>query len=106
MAWNKDVIEKVWQHGRAVTEADPVTWRQDACGAWMRWEHFGSEHCEFGWKIESIVAGVTDADTSLRPFHWRNRFDVSSNRPHCQVTADRASVAAGELASPPRNRDV
>jgi len=35
------LIEAVWARGRALPEADPEQWRQDACGAWMRREHFG-----------------------------------------------------------------
>jgi hypothetical protein len=31
---------------------------QDACGAWMRREHFGHEASEFGWKIERVAPGA------------------------------------------------
>lgn len=97
-------IEAVWQHGRVMPDADPSVWRQDACGAWIRRNQFGHSDAEFGWKFESIVAGSPEAPEHLRPFHWRNRFDAANNRPHCQVTADRAGVPADQHAGPPRNR--
>jgi hypothetical protein len=87
-------------------EADPATFRQDACGAWIRRDQFGHERSEFGWTIVNVSAGAPDAPEHLRPFHCRNRFDRASNTPHCRVTADRAAVPAGEYASPPRNREL
>lgn len=97
-------IETVWQHGRVMPEADPSVWRQDACGAWIQRNQFGRDHSELGWKIENVTGGGPDTPENLRPFHWRNHFDAANNRPHCQVTADRAGVASDQHASPPRNR--
>jgi hypothetical protein len=97
------LIEAVWAQGRVLPEADPTQWRQDACGAWIRREHFGREDSEFGWKIERIAAGAQRAE-NLRPFHWRNSFDIAEGAPHCHVRADRAGVAAEKYARPPRNR--
>jgi len=101
-----ELIELVWQHARVMAEADPATWRQDACGAWIRRDQFGHDHAEFGWRIENVSAGGPNEPANLRPFHWRNRFDVANNRPHCGATADRAGVPAGEYVRPPRNRNV
>lgn len=97
------IIEAVWQHGRAMPEADAAIWRQDACGAWMMREHFGHANSEFGWKIERVaVDGEGDAGL-LRPFNWRNHFDIANARPHCAITADRSNVPAERQARPPRN---
>jgi hypothetical protein len=64
------------------------------------------EHSEFGWKIENVTAGEPEVPENLRAFNVRNGFDVASKQPHCQTTADRAGVLAGEYVSPPRNRGV
>ena len=104
MNWKDDSVETVWQHGRAMPDADPSVWRQDACGAWMRRDKFGDSASPFGWKIEKLAGGVPDRSENLRPFHWRNHFDIAGNNPHCEVKADRAGVPAGEYVRPPRNR--
>jgi hypothetical protein len=97
------LIDAVWQHGRVMPEADPAQWRQDACGAWMRREHYGHES-DFGWKLERIAPGGADSADRLRPYHWRNGYDVSTGKPHCRLTADRGNVPAEKYATPPRNR--
>jgi len=102
----KELVDLAWEQARVMAEADPATWRQDACGAWIRRDQFGRDHAEFGWRLENVAAGGADDPASQRPFHWRNRFDVANNRPHCAVTADRAGTPAGEYASPPRNREM
>jgi len=104
MDWKEEVVEGVWQHARAMSEADPYVWRQDMCGAWIRRDQFGHDGSPFGWKIENITSGEPDIPQNLRPFHVRNRFDVGGNIPHCQTTADRVDVPSGEYVSPPRNR--
>ena len=104
MDWKEELIESVWQHARATSEADPSVWRQDMCGAWIRRDQFGHAGSGFGWKIENITSGEPNISENLRPFHLGNRFDVGSNTPHCGMTADRADVPAGEYVSPPRNR--
>jgi hypothetical protein len=106
MMMKPELIEAVWAHGRVMPEADAAHWRQDACGAWMRREHFSREDSEFGWKLEKIFPGGGESVENLRPFHWRNRYDISSGRPHCRVSADRSNVPAEKYANPPRNREV
>jgi len=100
-----EVVDLVWQHARVTVEADPAIWRLDACGAWIRRDQFGRDNAEFGWRIENVSTGVTNDSANLRAFHWRNRFDVANNRPHCRVNADRTGTPAGEYVSPPRNRE-
>ena len=106
MNWKQEVVESVWQHGRVMPEADPSVWRQDMCGAWIQRNEFARNDSEFGWKIENIKAGGTNTSEDLRPFHWRNHFEIANQRSHCQVRADRGDVPAGEYARPPHNRSV
>ncbi|HVB47825.1 MAG TPA: hypothetical protein VNF69_05480 [Burkholderiales bacterium] len=106
MNWSMEIVDAVWAHARVLPEADAATWRQDACGAWVRREQFGQEHSEFGWKIEPITSGGPATPENLRPFHWRNHYDVANCRPHCRVTADRAGAPAVEYVRPPRNREL
>jgi len=98
------LVEDVWQHGRVMSEADGSMWRQDACGAWMMREHFGRADSEFGWKIEKTAPEGDGVSGRLRPFHWRNAFDIANGRPHCAITADRSNLPAERQAGPPRNK--
>jgi len=103
VAAGHELVDAAWQHGRVMPEADPAHWRQDACGAWMRREHYGREG-DFGWKLARVRADGAETPESVRPFHWRNDYDIGGGRPHCRVSADRAGVPAEKYASPPRNR--
>ena len=105
-AAKSELIEAVWAHGRTMPEADAAQWRQDACGAWMRREHFGREDSEFGWKMERVSMGSAESADSLRPFNLRNHYDVANGRQQCRVTADRSNVPAEKYARPQRNRHL
>ena len=102
----RELHDAVWEHGRVMPEADAALWRQDACGAWMQRDHFGREDSDFGWKMEKVSAGGSDAPENLRPFNLRNRYDIANARPHCRMTADRSDVPAEKYARPPRNRPL
>jgi hypothetical protein len=102
------LIEAVWAHGRTLPEADSAEWRQDACGAWIRREHFGREDSEFGWKIEQIAAGAQSAE-NLRPFQWRNGYDIAERAriAACAPTAPAfrpKSTRARRATAPPRGK--
>jgi hypothetical protein len=99
-----ELIDAVWQRGRVVPEADEMHWRQDACGAWMRRDHFGRGDSEFGWKAEKISTGEAATADTMRPFNVHNHYDIANGRPHCRMTADRSNVPAEKYARPPRNR--
>lgn len=100
-----ELIAAVWQQGRVMSE-DPAQWRQDTCGAWMRREHYGREDSEFGWKLVNITADGEDTADNLRPFHWRNDYDIANGRARCRVAADRSNIPAERYATPPRNREL
>ena len=97
------LVAEVWEHGRAMPEADAATWRQDDCGAWILRDHFGDEDSEFGWKIERVSL-EQGKHARLRPFHCRNSYDLANGRAHCGMTADRTHVPAERQAVPPRNK--
>ena len=100
----KELIDAVWEHGRAAPEADPAQWRQDACGAWMQRDQYGLQDGEFGWRALNVTPGGADTAENLRPFHVRNRYDVANGRALCSLSADRSGVPAEKYARPPRNR--
>lgn len=106
MVFDEDLIQRVWQKGRATPERDQDEWRKDQCGAWMRREQYGGETAEFGWKIENVSIGGGDELANLKPFHWRNAFDRNTHQPRCHVTADREHVSPTAVLGKPANRPL
>lgn len=107
MTYNAETIQSVWEKGRVIAEQDPIVWRKDECGAWLRREHYGREDSEYGWKIENVSPGGPDTPQNLRPFHRQNAFDVGAGRAHCHVTADQKGVDPHEhLVESPRNHAI
>jgi hypothetical protein len=86
-------------------EGDGSMWRVDACGAWIERTQVGRQ-TEFGWKVVSTSGGGELTPKDLRPFHWRNAYDIASDRARCSTTADRSGIAGERQAMPPRNREV
>lgn len=104
MAWDEDIIQKVWEKGRVAADRAAAQWRTDECGAWMHRAQYGKADSEYGWKILNVSAGGPDSVENLRPFHSANSFDVANRKAHCHVTADRAGLAPTQLVGTPRNR--
>jgi hypothetical protein len=104
MAFNDETIDRVWQKARSMTEPTSELWRRDECGAWIRRDHYGSEHSEFAWKIENVSPGGPDVLENLRPFHRANGFDRATGHARCRVTADQTGVPVMEHIQEPRNR--
>jgi hypothetical protein len=104
MPYDKETIDKVWQHGRVMTDLDPALWRKDECGAWMRREHYGRESSEFGWKIVNVSIGGPDTADNLRPLQHANSYDRGERRAHRKVTADQTDLPATARVREPRNR--
>ena len=106
MVFDDETVQQVWDKGRAVHDREPEVWRKDACGAWIRREHYGREHSEYGWKIANISSGTPGEVDNLRPFHLQNDFDRNSGKARCRVAADREAIPATAQIDTPRNRNM
>jgi hypothetical protein len=104
VAFSKDVVDRVWQHARVMTDLDPQTWRKDECGAWIRREHYGREDSDFGWKIVNVAAGAPDTVENLRPLQHANGYDRAERRACCKLTADQTDLPGTARTREPRNR--
>lgn len=96
MGFSADMIQKVWQKGRVVSNNDPRFWKKDQCDAWMRRADYGNRDSQYGWEIDHIAPGGPDILSNLRPLHWLNNVDKSDGRLKCNVVAngvDNAQVA-------------
>lgn len=103
MQIDDELVQLAWEKGRATQDFDPSEWRKDECGAWLQRQQYDNSESDFGWKLLSVAAGRQADAASLRPFHWRNGFDVEQGRPVCRVRADREDLAPGSRVDQPRN---
>ncbi len=106
MKLSDQLIQQVWEKGRASTEISADLWREDECGAWISREDYGKTDSDFGWKIVNVTSGAPDTPDNLRPFHHRNGYDVANRKVKRHVTADRTGLATFERSLDPRNRNV
>jgi 5-methylcytosine-specific restriction endonuclease McrA len=70
-------LEKVavWLNALPVTGKDSRLWRQDPCGALMRWGDYGNCKSKWGWEVDHVIPvalGGTDAIDNLQALHWKN----------------------------------
>ncbi|HEY5994543.1 MAG TPA: hypothetical protein VIU46_08090 [Gallionellaceae bacterium] len=106
MKFSAQLIQQVWEKGRASGGIDFNLWREDECGAWISREDYGRTDTDFGWHIVNVVPGAPDTPENLRPFHHRNGYDVANRKPRRHVTADRTGLATFERTFDPRNRNL
>lgn len=91
MSWTHEQKSEVWSKGAVVGTNDPNVWRQDQCGAWIKWSDFGDRSSQYGWEIDHITpqsSGGSDAIGNLRPLQWQNNAATSDGRLTCAVTAN------------------
>ncbi len=106
MRFRKDTVDKVWEKGRATADQDPTVWRKDECGAWINYDHYGSDESEFGWRVLNVAAGNSKVRDKLRPFHRENDFNRNISRAVCHVRADRDGAPPTAKLDTPRNLRV
>jgi len=87
MAWTNEMIQAVWEKGEVIQGNDPSRWRKDQCGAWIGRAEYGDRDSQYGWEIDHISPGGSDALSNLRPLQWKNNTDKSDGRLKCNVTA-------------------
>lgn len=90
MSFSEQMVQKVWEKGKVVSNNDPDKWRQDDCEAWIRRVHYGDRNSQYGWDIDHITPasrGGGDELPNLRPLQWENNAARQAGRLECVVTA-------------------
>lgn len=85
-----ELKKQVWAKATVIAANDPNVWRQDQCGAWIGWAHYGNRNSEYGWEIDHITPvsrGGSDAVYNLRPLQWKNNACRQDDRLVCKVKA-------------------
>jgi hypothetical protein len=106
MEYSQQIVDQVWQKGRVVGNRDADEWRQDACSAWIKRDHYGYEASDFGWKIAHVSAGNSNQLDDLRPYHRENTYNRSTGYSICHVKADREGIQPTAQIDTPRNLNI
>lgn len=104
MGYSEQIIQQVWERGRASGQIDSNEWREDECGAWMKRADYGRSDSDFGWRIVNVTPGAPDTLENLRPFNNANGYDRANHGAMCRFTADRTGLPVFEHTFDPRNR--
>lgn len=88
MAFDDATKQAVWHKGQAVAGYDAAKHRKDECGAWMSWSDYGNRDTVYGWEIDHINPGGSDALSNLRPLQWENNLAKSDGRLTCVTRSD------------------
>lgn len=84
MAFDEDMIDKIWNKGVVVKGYNPDLYRQDSCGAWMMRSEYGSADNILGWVIDHVYPiskGGADDLINLRPLQYQNNISKSDFYP-------------------------
>ena len=106
MEFDNETVQSVWEKARATNDQNPDEWRKDECGAWIKFDQYGHQASEYGWKIESIKAGDQHKLENLRPFQHENSFVLATGQARCRITADREGISPTASIDTPRNKSA
>lgn len=87
MSFDQQTVINVWQKGNIIPGNNPNVFRQDSCGAWIRFSDYGNRQSKYGWEIDHITPGGPDYLSNLRPLQWKNNLARSDGRLSCVVTS-------------------
>ena len=88
-AYDREMIDRVWGLGTAVSGNDQALWRKDEFGAWIHRLDYGNRHSQFGWEVFDASFGRGQfGPGALRPVHWQNFLDLLASETQSRVTAD------------------
>ena len=88
-AYDRTVVDHVWNLGQIVAGNDDALWRKDEFGAWMHRLEYGNRNSQFGWEIyDPNLEGMSFGLRGLRPMQWENYQDKIAFEEAPSVTAD------------------
>lgn len=87
VSFSDEMIQKVWEKAREVSNNDPDTWRKDQCAAWIKRTEHGNRDSKYGWEIDHINPEGSDGLSNLRPLQWKNNVATGEGKLKCVITA-------------------
>ncbi len=72
-AYERELVEGVWEFAEAVPGTDPALWRRDEFGDWIYRFDYGRRGSAFGWEIFDPGAGRhSQGIYAMRPMQWES----------------------------------
>jgi hypothetical protein len=87
MSYTEITIQKVWDKGATVENADSRFWRKDQCGAWIARNHYGDKNSLHGWEIDRISEEGEDEPANIRSLQWQNKESKKESSLTCPVVS-------------------
>ena len=70
-AYEREVIENVWQNAEIVPGTDPALWRRDEFGESIYRLDYGRRDSRYGWEVYDPGIGRRNEGVyAMRPVHW------------------------------------
>jgi hypothetical protein len=70
-AYEREVIESVWQNAEIVPGTDPALWRRDEFGESIYRLDYGRRDSRYGWEVyDPGIGRRTEGVYAMRPVHW------------------------------------
>ncbi len=70
-AYEREVIENVWQNAEIVPGTDPALWRRDEFGESVYRLDYGRRDSRYGWEVYDPGIGRRNEGVyAMRPVHW------------------------------------
>ncbi len=102
MSFTEEQKLDAWNKARIIEGTDANLFRQDACGAWIRWDMYANRNNDYGWEIDHIFPesrGGTNISENLRALQWENNLTKGDDYP-CYM----AAVTSQGIENVPSNR--
>ncbi len=88
-AYERELVDRVWQCAQSIPGNDPELWRKDECGAWMHRLDYANRRSQFGWEVcDASLGRGSSGVAALRPLQWQNYLDQVAADTQSRVTAD------------------
>lgn len=72
-AYERELIQSVWEFAEVVPGSDPALWRRDELGSWIYRYDYGRRSSSYGWEVFDPGRGrQAQGIYAMRPLQWEN----------------------------------
>ncbi len=72
-AYERELVQSVWEFAEAVPGTDPSLWRKDEFGDWIHRFDYGRRGSAFGWEIfDPGIGRRAQGVYAMRPMQWES----------------------------------
>ncbi|HRQ89238.1 MAG TPA: hypothetical protein PLA50_10595 [Bacteroidia bacterium] len=72
-AYERELVQSVWEFAEVVPGTDPALWRKDEFGGWIHRFDYGRRGSAFGWEIfDPGIGRHSQGVYAMRPMQWES----------------------------------